>query len=252
MGKVYFVGAGPGDPELLTVRGKKLLEAADLVIYAGSLVNPELLDYTDEAEIYDSAGMDLDEIMEKIEAALEREDLVVRLHTGDPALYGALQEQIDYLKKRDIACEIIPGVSSFQAAASTLGREFTQPDGPQTLILTRMEGRTPVPESESLERLASHNTSMAIFLSVHMIEEVVEKLQKEYPADTPAAVVEKASWPEERAVRGRLDNIAGRVKKAGIDSTALILVGEFIEGEHGRSKLYDSSFSHGYREGDSS
>ncbi|SDM05189.1 precorrin-4 C(11)-methyltransferase [Halarsenatibacter silvermanii] len=253
METVYFVGAGPGDPELLTVRGKNLLAEADLILYAGSLVNDELLIYADEsAQTESSAGMDLEEILSMIEKTVEEGGMVVRLHTGDPGLYGALQEQIDALEERGIKWEIVPGVSSFQAAGAAVGREFTQPEVSQTLILTRMEGRTSVPDRERLELLAAHKTSMVIFLSVHMINEVVEELKKEYPADTPAAVVKKASWPgEEESIKGTLDNIAARTEEAGIEKTALIMVGDFLAGDYEPSKLYDKSFSHGFREGDS-
>ena len=249
MKKVYFVGAGPGDPELITVRGRKLLKQADVVIYAGSLVNPELLDYTEDAEIHNSAEMDLESIMTEIETAVNQDKLVVRLHTGDPGVYGALQEQLDLLYERNIECEIIPGVSSFQAASAALKREYTLPEVSQTLILTRMEGRTPVPDKEKLRYLSRHNTSMVIFLSVHMIADVVEELKKEYPAQTPAAVVQKASWPEEKTVVGNLNNIADRTENSDIESTALILVGDFLaEGDYAFSKLYDSEFSHSFRE----
>lgn len=250
MKKVYFVGAGPGDPELITVRGRKLLESADLVIYAGSLVNPELLNYTGEAEALSSADMDLEEIVEKIVRAVHEDRLVVRLHTGDPSLYGAIQEQIDALAAKNIESEIVPGVSSFQAAAASVKREFTLPEVAQSLILTRMEGRTPVPESESLRNLARPGTSLVIFLSVQMIDEVVEELMKEYSPDTPVAVVQKASWPEEKVVEGRLNDIAKKVKKAEIDRTALIMVGDFLDSEYARSKLYDKNFSHSYRQGE--
>ena len=250
MEKVYFVGAGPGDTELITVRGKKLLEEADVVIYAGSLVNPALLNYTEGAEIHNSAEMDLETIIAEIAAAVKQEKKVVRLHTGDPGLYGALQEQLDLLYERGIECEIIPGVSCFQAASAALKREYTLPEVAQTLILTRMEGRTPVPDKEKLQYLSRHNTSMAIFLSVHMIEEVVEELKKEYPDSTPAAVVQKASWPEEKTVVGNLNNIAEKAGKADIDKTALILVGDFLaEGDYAFSRLYDNEFSHGFRDG---
>jgi precorrin-4/cobalt-precorrin-4 C11-methyltransferase len=246
--KVYFVGAGPGDPELLTVKGKKILEEAEIIIYAGSLVNPDLLDYAfSEAEVYNSAELDLEEIVAVIEQGVAEEKQVVRLHTGDPGLYGAIQEQIDYLEKQGIDCEVIPGVSSFQAAGAALKKEYTLPDVAQSLILTRMEGRTPVPEGEELRKLAKHNTSMVIFLSVQMIEEVVKELAREYPLETPAAVVQKASWPEEKTITGTLETIADKVKEAGIERTAVIVVGDFLEAEYKRSKLYDKDFSHQHR-----
>jgi precorrin-4/cobalt-precorrin-4 C11-methyltransferase len=245
--KVYFIGAGAGDPELLTIKGMKALEKADVVIYAGSLVNPAILDYAFQAEIYNSATMNLEEVLTTIEEAIKAEKIVARVHTGDPSLYGAIQEQIDYLKKQGIDYEIIPGVSSFLAAAAAIEREFTLPSISQSLIITRLEGRTPVPARESLEKLAQHRTSMAIFLSVHMIGDVVERLSKEYPISTPIAVIQKASWPDQRIVKGTLENIATKVKDADIKKTAMILVGDFLESDYDKSKLYDKDFSHEFR-----
>ena len=245
--KVYFIGAGAGDPELLTIKGKKVLEKSDVVIYAGSLVNPEILDYAPQAEVYNSAGMTLEEVLDKIEESMEEDKVVARVHTGDPSIYGAIQEQMDYLKEENIDYEIIPGVSSFLAAAAAVEREFTLPDVSQTVIVTRLEGRTPVPEKESLHKLAQHNTSMAIFLSVHMIEGVVEELAQEYPIKTPIAVVQKASWSDQKVVQGTLDTIAEKVKEANINKTAMILVGDFLDTEYAKSKLYDKNFSHEFR-----
>ncbi|GAB6137049.1 precorrin-4 C(11)-methyltransferase [Halanaerobaculum tunisiense] len=245
--KVYFIGAGPGDPELLTIKGKKALEEAKVVIYAGSLVNPEILEYAPQAEIYNSAEMTLEEVLTKIEEANEVGNTVARVHTGDPSIYGALQEQIDYLKQAEIDYEIIPGVSSFLAAAAAVEREFTLPDVSQTVIITRLEGRTAVPDKERLHKLAKHNTSLAIFLSIHMIDGVVEELKEEYSTDTPIAVVQKASWNDERVVQGKLFNIVDKVQAVGIDRTAMILVGDFLDTDYSYSKLYDKNFSHGFR-----
>lgn len=246
---VYIIGAGPGDPELITVKGLRLLAGADVVIYAGSLVNPELLkNCRPGAEIHNSAGMTLDEVLEVIRHARLEGKTVARLHTGDPALYGAIQEQMDALKENDIPFEVIPGVSSFFAAAAAVPHELTLPGVTQTVILTRMEGRTPVPEREKLASLASHRSTMCIFLSVQQIEEVVDQLiTGGYQPETPVVVVEKASWPEQRLLRGELQNIAGLVKAAGITKTALIMVGDVFGAEYDRSKLYDPGFSHGYR-----
>ena len=247
---VYIIGAGPGDPELLTIKGRKALEQSDLVIYAGSLVNPKILHFAENAdETYDSSGMDLEQIIDKIDKAVKEGKTVARVHTGDPAIYGAIQEQIKLFKKNSISYQIIPGVSSFLAAAAAVEREFTLPDVSQTVILTRREGRTAVPEKEKLKKLASHQASMAIFLSVQMIERVTTDLKDEYPEQTPIAVVEKASWPEERVIRGRLNNITEKVKEAGIKSTAMILVGDFLTDDFSNSKLYDKTFSHGFRKG---
>ncbi|MFW6022829.1 MAG: precorrin-4 C(11)-methyltransferase [Halanaerobiaceae bacterium] len=248
--QVYIIGAGAGDFELITIKGKKALEKADVLIYAGSLVNPEILKYSPEAEVYNSATMNLEEVIEVIERAVEEEKTVARVHTGDPSIYGAIQEQIDILKEKGINYTIIPGVSSFSAAAAAVEREYTLPDVSQTVILTRRGGRTPVPEKEELSMLASHQASMAIFLSVQMIAEVVDDLMQHYPGETSVAVVEKASWPDQNIVRGKLANIASQVKQAGIKKTAMILVGDFLDSEYSRSKLYDKDFSHACRRGE--
>ncbi len=246
--KVYFVGAGPGDPELLTLKARRLLEDADVVVYAGSLVNPEVLKFAEHAELYNSASMSLEEIVEVMERAARQGKLVVRLHSGDPSIYGAIAEQIRELRKRGVECEVVPGVSSFLAAAASLGVEYTVPEVSQTVILTRISGRTPVPEKEDLAKLAKHRASMAIFLSASRIEDVVEKLLQGYGEDTPAAVVYRASWEDEKVIRGKLGEIAARVREEGIDRTALILVGDFLEEHRQSSKLYDREFAHGYRQ----
>jgi len=248
---VYFVGAGPGDPKLITVKGKELLEEADVIIYAGSLVNPELLKYCKkDAKIYNSAPMALEEILQVIKKAVKDNLKVVRLHTGDPSLYGAIQEQIEPLENSGIKVEVIPGISSFLASAAALKQEFTLPDIAQTLILTRLEGRTPVPDREKLSFLAQHQTSMCVFLSVGMIEKVVEELKNHYPLDTPVAVVQKASWPDEKIIMGTLASISEKVLEAKITKTALIMVGKFLEKKFSRSKLYDGQFTHEYRRGE--
>lgn len=249
MKMIQIVGAGPGDPELITVKGMNALKEADIVIYAGSLVNPKLLDYCKEdCVIYDSAGMNLDEVIAVMKAEYAKDKKIVRLHTGDPSIYGAIREQMDLLAGLDIPFTVIPGVSSFCAAAAALKKEYVLPEVSQTVILTRMEGRTPVPEKEDIRNLAKINATMIIFLSVHLIEELVERLKAGYPADTPCAVVYKASWPEEKQVVGTLADIAEKVREQGIGRTALITVGRFLGDEYALSKLYDKSFSHGYRE----
>jgi precorrin-4/cobalt-precorrin-4 C11-methyltransferase len=249
--KIHFVGAGPGDAELITVKGARLLADAELIVYAGSLVNPDILCHAGPAaRLVDSAGLDLDEQIRLMFAAVKEGRKVVRLHTGDPALYGAIQEQIDVLASRGVSCEIVPGVSSYSAAAAAVGRELTLPGVTQTVIITRLAGRTSVPEKESLRKLASHRASMCIFLSVGMIDRVVEELAAGYTPDASVAVVEKASWPEQKIIRGRLDEIAAKVHAAGIDKTAMILVGGFLSGESfSPSRLYAPEFSHGYRQG---
>ncbi|MCK4258127.1 MAG: precorrin-4 C(11)-methyltransferase [Halanaerobiales bacterium] len=247
---IYFIGAGPGDPELITVKGAKLIKEADIIVYAGSLVNPEVLrEAGPDCEIYNSATMDLDETTEVMVNGIKENKKVVRVHTGDPAIYGAIQEQMYRLDKEGIPYKVIPGVSSFCGASAALKRELTVPDKAQTVILTRMEGRTPVPEREKLAKLAAHQSTMVIFLSVGMLDEVVNELSQHYPSTTPVAVVYKATWPEEKKVIGQLDNIAQLTKDAGITKTALIMVGDFLrEDRDEESLLYASHFSSEFRQ----
>jgi len=250
MGKVYFIGAGPGDPDLITVKGKKIIELADIIIYAGSLVNREIIECRKPgAEVYNSASMTLEDVIAVMKKGAASGSTVARVHTGDPSIYGAIREQMDELVKLSIPYEVIPGVSSFTAAASVLGMEFTLPGVSQTVICTRLEGRTPVPEKEDLELLASHRASMAIFLSVHMMDEVVKKLKVHYDGSTPVAIVQKATWPDQKIVKGTLDNISKKTDESDIDKTAMILVGDFLGSDYERSLLYDGSFTHGFRKG---
>jgi len=247
---VYFIGAGPGDAELITVKGRDTLAKADVVIYAGSLVSKEHMNYCKAGcEIHNSASMTLEQVIEVMNKAEKENKMVVRLHTGDPAIYGAIKEQMDELDKLNIQYKVIPGVSSFTAAASVIKKEFTLPSVTQTVILTRVEGRTPVPETESLEKLASIGASMAIFLSISMIDKVVAKLRKGYGRNVNIAVVERATWEDERAIIGTLDDIAEKVREAGITKCAQILVGDFINCDYDKSLLYDKSFTHMFREG---
>jgi len=248
---IYFVGAGPGDKELLTLKGARLLARADCVIYAGSLVNPELLEFAPEnCRIYDSASMTLEEIIDIMRECANRDENVVRLHTGDPSLYGAIREQIDLLIQHGIDYQIVPGVSSFAAAAATLGAEYTVPGVSQTLILTRMEGRTPVPSKENIVTLAKIQASMAIFLSADMMAELATRLMTGgYTSETPAAIVYKASWPDEIVAKTTLGNLAAEGERIGVTKTALILVGDFLGDAGERSLLYHPDFSHGYRTG---
>ena len=248
---VHFVGAGPGAPDLITVRGRKMLEEADVVIYAGSLVNPELLKVCrKDCRIFDSAGMTLEEVISEMEKA-EKENLVtVRLHTGDPCLYGAIREQMDALDKRNIAYDDCPGVSSFCGAAAALNLEYTLPGISQSVILTRMEGRTEVPEKEKIRSFAAHGTTMVVFLSAGMTGKLSAELEKGgYPADTPAAIVYRASWPDEKCVRCTVADLEKAARENGICRTALIIVGNILDSPFGRSKLYDPSFTTGYRKG---
>ena len=249
--QVYFIGAGPGDPELLTIRAKNIIERADVIIYADSLINPEVCSYArKEAEIYTSASLSLEEITDIIVKAVKQGKVVARLQSGDPGIYGAIQEQMAVLDEKGIDYEIIPGVSSLFAAAAALKLELTVPELSQTVIVTRMEGRTPVPASENLKSLAAHQASMAIFLSASLVEEVVAKLLAGgYSHDTPAAVVYRVTWPDELVLRTTLRELAECVKTAGITKQALILIGSFLNSkEKGRrSKLYDQDFKHEYR-----
>lgn len=252
MEKVYFIGAGPGDPELITVKGQRLIKEADVIIYAGSLVPKDVINcHKDGAEIHNSAVLNLDEVMDIIIKSVNDGKKVARVHTGDPAIFGAHREQMDILDEHGIEYEVVPGVSSFLAAAASLKKEFTLPDVSQTVICTRLEGRTSVPKEESLESLASHKASMAIFLSVQMIDSVVEKLMKHYPKNTPIAVVQRASWEDEKIVIGILEDINLKVKEAKITKTAQILVGWFLaeKSDYSKSKLYDKYFTHEYRNG---
>lgn len=247
---VWFVGAGSGAPDLITLRGQKRLSEADVIIYAGSLVNPELLEYARPGcTIYDSAKMTLEEVIEVILEAHSRGEEVVRLHTGDPSLYGAIKEQMDILDEHGIKYEVVPGVSSFSAAAASLCAEYTLPGVSQTLILTRMAGRTPVPEGEGIERLAQSGSSMAIFLSSSMLDKLQEKLLLgAYTAETPCAIVYKASWPDEKVFRCNLGSLAECGRQNEISKTALVLVGSFLGSDYDRSRLYDPTFTTEFRQ----
>ena len=247
---VSFIGAGPGDPELLTIKGKKIIDSADVIIYAGSLVNPQVLAGAKEgAVIYNSATMHLDEVIDVMKDAESKGLKVARVHTGDPAIYGAHREQMDRLDELGIEYEVIPGVSSFLATAAALKKEYTLPGVSQTVILTRMEGRTPMPPKEKLIDLAQHNATMIIFLSVGMLDEMSAILRQAYRPTTPVAVVYKASWEDQKIVVGDLTNIAERVKAAGIHKTALTVVGDFLGDEYELSKLYDKTFTTEFRKG---
>lgn len=262
--QVWFVGAGPGAPDLITVRGKALLETADVIIYAGSLVNPALLTYAKEGcEIHNSAEMTLDEVIAVMERAAGETKKTVRLHTGDPSLYGAVREQMDALDARGIIYESCPGVTAAFGAAAALDLEYTLPELSQSLILTRMEGRTKVPEIEQIESFAAHRATMAIYLSAGMLEELSARLiAGGYPQETPAAIIYKATWPEERRVFGTVGSLAQIGASADITRTALILVGDVIGTlpawraatgnetlSYEKSKLYDPTFTTGYRDG---
>lgn len=246
---VHFVGAGPGAPDLITLRGRKLLDEADVVIYAGSLVNPELLKgCRKDCEIFNSAHMTLEEVIAVMECAEKEHKMTVRLHTGDSSLYGAIKEQMDILEKKKISYDVCPGVSSFCGAAAALRTEYTLPEISQSVVITRMEGRTKVPEKEQIEAWAVHQSTMVIFLSTGLLPELERRLmQGGYPKDTPAAIVYKASWPEQKVVMCRLCEIAESAKKHGITKTALIVVGKVLDSPYERSKLYDPAFATEFR-----
>lgn len=248
---VYFVGAGPGAVDLITVCGAELLKKADVIIYAGSLVNPELLNYAKkECVIYNSASMTLEEVINVMEESYKNNKMVVRLHTGDMSIYGAVREQSDILKSKNIPFESVPGVSSFLGAAAALNAEYTLPAVSQTVILTRMAGRTPVPEKEDIKLLASHKASMVIFLSSSMLGKLSEELiLGGYRKDTPCAIVYKATWDDEIKVVTTLENLENAGKENNISKTALVLVGDFLGDIYDRSKLYDGTFSHEFRKG---
>jgi len=250
MSKVYFVGAGPGAADLITLRGKELLEHADVVIYAGSLVNPALLGFADEhCEKFNSALMTLDEVIETVRNAVAKGKRVVRLHTGDPSLYGAIREQMDRLSALNIEYEICPGVSSFCAAAASLCAEYTLPGVSQTVIIARASGKTPVPERESIRSLAAHGATMVLFLSAGLLEKISQDLTGGgYAPNTPAVIVYKASWPEEKIARCTVAEIARCAARENITKTALICVGWFLGNDYELSRLYNANFSTEYRE----
>ena len=252
---IHFVGAGPGAEDLITVRGQRYLEQADVVIYAGSLVNPGLLKSTKETcEIYNSAKMTLEEVLEVMEQAEWEQKMTVRLHTGDPCLYGAIREQMDHLDELGIAYDSCPGVSSFCGAAAALNLEYTLPEVSQSVIITRTEGRTPVPEREKIMSFAAHGATMVLFLSTGLLEKLVkELLAGGYASDTPAAIVYKATWPEEEAYVCTIGTLVETARKHQITKTALILVGNVVTHSHyERSKLYDPGFTTEFRKGSDS
>ena len=249
---IHFVGAGSGAADLITVRGKKFLEEADVIIYAGSLVNPELLNYAKEAcKIYDSAKMTLEEVLDVMRQAEKDGQTTVRLHTGDPCIYGAIREQMDVLDAENISYDYCPGVSSFCGAAAALNLEYTLPEVSQSVVITRMEGRTPVPAKEKIAAFASHNATMVLFLSTGLLEKLEGQLiEGGYKEDTPAAIVYKATWPEEESYICTVSTLAETAKAHGITKTALIIVGDVVTHHaYERSKLYDPEFTTEFRQG---
>ena len=248
---ISIVGAGSGAADLITVRGARLLGQADVIVYAGSLVNPQLLSYAKEGcEIHNSAKMTLEEVVDVMAKAHFLGKNMVRLHTGDPSIYGAIREQMDSLRQKNIPFEVVPGVSSFCGAAAALQAEYTLPGVSQTVIITRAAGRTPVPEKENIRSLAAHRATMAIFLSAGLLEQLKEDLvEGGYPPETPAAIVYKATWPDEKVCICQVSTLAETAQKEGINKTALILVGDFLGQQYDRSLLYHPNFTTGFREG---
>jgi precorrin-4/cobalt-precorrin-4 C11-methyltransferase len=249
--KVYFVGGGPGDPELLTRKAERLLRNCRCCIYAGSLVSPDVLNLIpEEAEKYDSAGLSLEKIISICLEAKEKGCDVIRLHSGDPSIYGAIGEQMNELDRAGIEYEVIPGVSSFQAAAAALKTELTAPEISQTIILTRTSGRTPLPKEQELASLARSKATLCIFLSVDQMESIASTLIPHYGATCPAAVIYRASWPDQKLIKGTLEDLPAKVVAEGIRKTAMILIGPALGRGLTASKLYDREFSHGYRQGE--
>lgn len=252
---IHFVGAGPGAVDLITVRGQRYLQEADVIIYAGSLVNPGLLEYAkSDCKMYNSAYMTLEEVIDVMIKSEKEGKVTVRLHTGDPCLYGAIREQMDILDEKGIAYDSCPGVSSFCGAAAALNLEYTLPDVSQSVVITRTEGRTPVPEREKIESFAAHGATMVLFLSTGLLEKLTEELIKGgYAPDTPAAIVYKATWPEEEAYVCTIETLLDTAKAHQITKTALILVGNVVTHSHyERSKLYDPGFTTEFRKGSDS
>ena len=246
--KIFFLGAGPGDPELLTLKAEKIIKQAHIVIYAGSLVNKAILKLCRPGiPVHDSASMSFEEVTEIFAGAKEKEGIIARVHSGDPSLYGAVQEQIDWCRIHGIEFEVIPGVSSFSAAAAALKQELTLPGVSQSVIITRLSGRTDVPDREALSKLARAGATIVIFLSIKEINRVVSELGLEYPPDTPAAVVYRASWPDQKIIRATLATIEKKIRKSGITRQALIIVGDVLKKEYEKSKLYNKDFNHSFR-----
>ncbi|WP_028974275.1 precorrin-4 C(11)-methyltransferase [Spirochaeta cellobiosiphila] len=253
--KISFVGAGPGDPELITLKGHRLLQQADIIIWAGSLVNEKLLAYASpKAQIYNSASLNYEEVTSIYEEHARKEGLIVRLHTGDPSIYGAIQEQIDYCRSQGLDHEVVPGVSSFQAGAAALCQELTLPGVSQSVVLTRLAGRTPVPEGQDIKAFARTGATLVLFLSVNQIGRLTEQLKEYYPADTPCYVLYRVSWEDQKIIPSTLGSIEKEVSREGIHKHALVMVGHVLRAQeepffYEMSKLYDGQFSHGYRTG---
>jgi precorrin-4/cobalt-precorrin-4 C11-methyltransferase len=248
---VYFVGSGPGDPELITIKAKKLIEQADIIVYSGSLLNPEILEYTKKgAQLYDAALLDREKIYSILRDSTKQGKLAIRFHDGDPGLFSTIREQIDKLEKDGLRCIVVPGITAILGAAAAMNLELTLPGNTQTLIITRAEFRTPVPEREKISELAKHGATMVFYLSVHLISDIVEEILKGgiYNKETPAAVVYRATWKDQKIIKGTLGDIVNKTKESKIIKTALIIVGDVLAPTNYQfSKVYDADFTHGYR-----
>ena len=248
---VYFVGSGPGDPELITIKAKKLIEQADIIVYSGSLLNPKILEYAKkDAQLYDAALLDRENIYSILRDSTKQGKLAIRFHDGDPGLFSTIREQIDKLEKDGLRCIVVPGITAILGAAAAMNLELTLPGNTQTLIITRAEFRTPVPEREKISELAKHGATMVFYLSVHLISDIVEEILKGgiYNKETPAAVVYRATWNDQKIIKGTLGNIVNKTKESKIIKTALIIVGDVLAPTNYQfSKVYDAGFTHGYR-----
>lgn len=249
MSKVYFVGCGPGDPELITIKAKKLMQNADIVVYSGSLIPQEIIKLCKKAKLHDAAKLVREEIFDILKTGAKKGKLVIRLHDGDPSIYGAIREQTDNLKKEGIEFEIIPGITSFLASAAALGSELTLPGVTQTIIITRAESRTRVPKQERITELARHKATMIFYLSIHLLSDIVKQvLEGGYPKHTPIAVVYRASWKDQKIITGTLNDIAKKIRDQKITRTAVIIIGDVVNPKsYEYSRLYDKTFSHGFR-----
>ena len=249
MSKVYFVGCGPGDPELLTIKAKKLIQNADVVVYSGSLIPPEIIKLCKKAKLYNAAKLVREEIFDILKTNAKKGKLVIRLHDGDPSIYGAIREQTDNLQKERIEFEIVPGITSFLASAAALGSELTLPGVTQTIIITRAESRTKVPKHEKISELAKHKATMIFYLSIHLLSDIVKQaIEGGYPKSTPVAAVYRASWKDEKVIRGTLNDIVKKVRDEKITRTAIIIICDVVNPKsYEYSKLYDKTFSHGFR-----
>ncbi len=249
MSDVFFVGCGPGDPELITVKAKKLIQKADVVVYSGSLIPPAILNLCKKGKLHDAAGLVREEIFDILYKNAKKDKLVVRLHDGDPSIYGAIKEQIDSLQKKGIFSQVVPGVTAFLASAASLGTQLTLPGVTQTIIVTRAESRTKVPKREKISELAKHKATMIFYLSVHLLPDIVkESIAGGYKKSTPVAVVYRASWKDQKIVKGTLSNIVKKIREEKITRTAIVIVSDVIDSKsYEFSKLYDKKFSHGYR-----